>query len=50
MNYKLYKLLRKNIKLSEKRNPLFEQNRVAKIFLYIGFAFMCLYQIGRAHV
>ncbi|MBR2882194.1 MAG: hypothetical protein IKB96_07705 [Prevotella sp.] len=43
MNYKLYKLLRKNIKLSEKRNPLFEQNRVAKIFLYIGFAFMCLY-------
>lgn len=43
MNYRLFKLLRKNISLSEKRHPMFEQNRVAKIFLYIGFAFMCLY-------
>lgn len=43
MNFKLYKLLRKNLKLSEKRNPLYEQNKFAKIFLYLGFAFMCLY-------
>ena len=43
MNVKIYKLLRKNIKLSEKRNPMFEQNRYAKIFVYLGASMMCLY-------
>lgn len=43
MNFKIYKLLRKNIKLSEKRNPMFEQNRYAKIFVYLGASIMCLY-------
>ncbi len=43
MNFKIYKLLRKNIKLSEKRNPMFEQNRYAKIFVYLGASMMCLY-------
>ena len=43
MNFKLFKLLRRNIKLSEKRNPMFEQNRVAKIFIYLAFGFMCIY-------
>lgn len=43
MNYRIFKLLRRNISLSEKRHPMFEQNRVAKIFLYIGLAFICLY-------
>lgn len=45
MNYRLFKMLRKNISLSEKRNPMFEQNRIAKVFIYIGFAFMCLYMM-----
>ena len=43
MNFKIYKILRKNIKLSEKRNPMFEQNRYAKIFVYLGASMMCLY-------
>lgn len=43
MNFRIYKLLRKNIKLSEKRNPMFEQNRYAKIFVYLGASMMCLY-------
>ena len=43
MNYRIFKLLRRNISLSEKRHPMFEQNRVSKIFLYIGLAFICLY-------
>lgn len=43
MNFKIFKLLRKNIKLSEKRNPMFEQNRYAKIFVYLGASMMCLY-------
>ena len=43
MNFKIYKLLHKNIKLSEKRNPMFEQNRYAKIFVYLGASMMCLY-------
>lgn len=46
MNYRLFKMLRKNISLSEKRNPMFEQNRIAKVFIYIGFAFMCLYMMA----
>ncbi len=42
----LYKLLRRNMKLSEKRNPMFEQNQFGKVFAYIGFAFMSIYFIA----
>lgn len=42
----LFKLLRRNMKLSEKRNPMFEQNRFGKVFAYIGFAFMSIYFIA----
>ena len=42
----LYKLLRRNMKLSEKRHPMFEQNQYAKVFAYLGLAFMSIYFIG----
>ncbi len=41
--WKLIKLLRRHINLSEKRNPAFQQNKAAKIFIYIGGAFVILY-------
>ena len=41
--WELIKTLRRHIKLSEKRNPAFQQNNAAKIFIYIGGAFMILY-------
>ena len=41
----LYFALRKHLKLSNKRHPLFEQNQVAKVFVYIGLGFMALYLI-----
>lgn len=42
---KLYLALRRNLKLSERRSPLFEQNKVGKVFLYIGLGFTLLYLI-----
>lgn len=41
--WELIKTLRRHIKLSEKRNPAFQQNKAAKIFIYIAGAFMLLY-------
>ena len=39
----LFFLLRKNKKLSEKRNVMFEANQYGKFFAYLGFAFFVLY-------
>ena len=41
----IYRLLRKNAKLSEKRNPALDQNMVAKVLMYIGAAFIAVYFI-----
>ena len=41
----LFKLLRKNINLSYKRNPAFEQNRGAKVLIGFGAAMFVLYLI-----
>ena len=41
----LFKLLRKNIKLSEKRSPVFEQNKWAKVLIYIFAAMFVIYLI-----
>ena len=46
MNFiQLYFTLRRHIKLSEKRHPMFEQNRIAKVFVYLGLGFTLLYLI-----
>lgn len=42
----LFRLLRRNVKLSEKRNPAVEQNNIAKVLLYIGGALMAFYLLG----
>lgn len=42
----LFRLLRKNNKLSEKRNVMFEANQYGKFFAYLGLAFVLLYFIG----
>ena len=39
----LFKLLRKNIKLSEKRSPVFEQNKWAKALVYFMAALFVFY-------
>ena len=39
----LYKMLRHHIKLSEKRSPVYDQNRTAKIVIYILSGFMIVY-------
>jgi hypothetical protein len=41
----LFKLLRKNIKLSEKRSPVFEQNKWAKALIYFLSALFVIYLI-----
>ena len=41
----LYRLLRHNAKLSEKRSPALEQGKVAKVMMYIGAAFVAAYLI-----
>ena len=41
--FSLYRELRKHLKLSERRNVAFEQNKAAKYILYIGGAFVILY-------
>lgn len=43
---RLFLLLRHNLKLGEKRNPMFEQNKASKVFLYIGAGFWVIYFIG----
>lgn len=43
---KLFFALRRNLKLSEKRSPMFEQNQVGKVFLYLGAGFMIIYLIA----
>ena len=39
---KLSWLLRKNTKLNEKRNPMFEANQYGKLFAYTGAAFVAI--------
>ncbi len=41
----LYRLLRRNISLSEKRSPIFEQNKWAKAIIYFGGGLFALYLI-----
>ena len=43
--YELFKLLRHHIKLSEKRSPVFEQNKWAKGVLYFLGALFVFYLI-----
>ena len=43
--FKLYKLLRKNTNLSYKRSPAFEQNKWAKVLIYMGGAMFVMYLI-----
>lgn len=40
---KLFFALRKHQKIANRRHPLFEQNQVAKVFVYIGLGFTALY-------
>jgi hypothetical protein len=47
MNFiRLFLLLRRNIRLGERRHPMFEQNRAAKVFAFIGIGFWTIYFIG----
>ncbi len=41
----LFKTLRKHISLSEKRSPVYDQNRTAKTIIYIMSGFMIVYMI-----
>ena len=41
-NIKLYFLLRRNAKLSERRNPMFEANRYGKFFGYLMVSFLVI--------
>ena len=43
--FKLYRLLRKNTNLSYKRSPAFEQNKWAKLLIYLGAGMFALYLI-----
>ena len=43
--FQLYRLLRKNTNLSNKRSTVFEQNKLAKALIYFGGAFFALYLI-----
>ena len=42
----LFLMLRRNIKLSNRRHPMFEQNKVAIVFTMIGVGFMSIYFIA----
>jgi hypothetical protein len=44
-SYQLYRSLRHNSKLSERRNPMFERNRFAKGMIYFMMAFWAVYLI-----
>lgn len=41
----LFRVLRHHIKLAEKRSVAYEQNKVAKVLLYIGGSFVVLYLV-----
>lgn len=41
----LYSDIRHIQKLDEKRNPMFEKNRFAKVMIYIGIAFWAAYLV-----
>ena len=41
----LFFALRRNLKLSNRRSPMFEQNQISKVFVYIGVAFTMLYLV-----
>ena len=41
----LYRLLKKNLRLANRRSPMFEQNQYALLFGYIGMTVFCLYFI-----
>jgi len=43
--FQLYKLLRKNTNLSYKRSPAFEQNKWAKVLIYMGGGLFAIYLI-----
>jgi len=43
--FQLYRLLRKNTNLSYKRSPAFEQNKWAKLLIYLGGGMFALYLI-----
>ena len=43
--FQLYRLLRKNTNLSYKRSPAFEQNKWAKLLIYLGGAMFAVYLI-----
>ena len=43
--FQLYRLLRKNTNLSYKRSPAFEQNKWAKLLIYLGGGIFALYLI-----
>ena len=42
----LFLMLRRNMKLSNRRHPMFEQNKVAIVFTMIGVGFMSIYFIA----
>ncbi len=44
--FQLFRLLRKNNKLSEKRNVMFEANQYGKFFAYLGLTFFVVYFIA----
>ncbi len=44
--FQLFRLLRKNNKLSEKRNVMFEANQYGKFFAYLGLSFFVVYFIA----
>ncbi|MBR1689034.1 MAG: hypothetical protein IJ710_11020 [Prevotella sp.] len=44
--FQLYLLLRRNRKLNEQRHPMFEQNRYAEVFTYIGSLIFIVYFIA----
>jgi len=43
--FQLFRLLRKHISLSEKRSVVYEQNKTAKVIMYVMGAFALLYMI-----
>ena len=42
-SWQLYRLINKNKSLSLKRHPLFEQNKIMKVFGYIFIGFWAVY-------
>ena len=44
--WQIYRCLRRQVKLSEKRNPMLEQSKVAKILMFIGGCMMAFYLLA----